>query len=1132
MNPTRVSGDTLGPSALPHTARDARASLDIKPAQQPPPSPQTTDSKPKDTEEDAGNGDKDAAAAAQDESSPLVTKSVDDAPPASDPQSVLLAKLLQFASTATPSTVGAIAVGLSAVLYLILGRLALLFIGAFGGALGFIAWEARHPEVARVVKGEKGLDVLQRLHLSAIDKAESKPDTSAEEEEELALKGLDELRPETREALGSLLDAVIRDYVKWWYSPMIPTDHSFPLTCRKTLTSYILAISNQLYRKRPADSFLDLLTNSSSMIIVFMSELAAAFTDVGPESDISAVEAVCNYRASHPDCHLNNLLNQQQQSAKFRMVSEDLLRFLDRSPNSGDPAWVFLREIIANFVLEGALQTCSKADWINGWIVYLLEAGEPDLNQAIDVGMQTGRDVAASANAAAAANKESSQNNNVFIDFDGNVGNIGLAKPGRSGSDARSKATQNHKKKLSKADEEMEVAVEEMKKLNAMIAQDEERRRERAATIRNSTDQAGPGPSHGSLENLAKSVPPSEPSPTSQIPPIKNSPPGSSTDGVSTTSEAIATPHTPRSINETASQGSSPRRSGGPQFTSFDQIQAPQGHETNGDGQDKKPPLTLHNASFTLHDDTVDKARIRNKPNWDYLIQVEPSSAAYPGWMIVRRYSDFETLHEILRRIAAVSGATAFTELHKELPAWKIHTRESLRGELERYLRDACWYLALAESEGMKRFLEKSQGHTHGDSKTFGWDTVGKNMLDVLTTAPKGAVEGGRTLVGGVQGVFGNFPGLAKRPTSSSVDLNATTSSNRLSISTPPRMESKSPARSDRASIDSQRSSVVSQQPGRMAPMERRTSYQSQAGDADSDYFRMGRTERLDSTASGPGSARPSREHSRTSSLAALRSPSSVSLENVKLPPPPDEIAEDYDFFRSDTLHKRTDSLATNPDKVGQGAAGPAGATAATPGSGPSVNGATSPIAAAGPGGAAAAAGKKATKPARQFAQLTEPETRVAVELLFAVINEMYTLSSAWNIRRTLLTAAKSFLLRPGNPSLLTVQSLIQTSVLDTYTSDAGIAAQLRKVRENTMPTDEERAAWAGDMTDEEREKLRVKARALLIRSGVPAALMGVMGQAATSEALGRVFDCLQIEEVARGLIFGLLLQLVRVITH
>jgi hypothetical protein len=168
----------------------------------------------------------------------------------------------------------------------------------------------------------------------------------------------------------------------------------------------------------------------------------------------------------------------------------------------------------------------------------------------------------------------------------------------------------------------------------------------------------------------------------------------------------------------------------------------------------------------------------------------------------------------------------------------------------------------------------------------------------------------------------------------------------------------------------------------------------------------------------------------------------------------------------------------------------------------------------------------------KQHAKLSEQETHVAVELIFAVINELYTLSSAWNIRRTLLAAAKSFLLRPGNPSLLSIQSLIQSSVLDVNTSDAGIAAHIRKIRESAMPTEEERANWPPEMTEEEKDKLRAKARKLLIESGVPAALKGVMGQAATNEALGRLFDCLQIEEVARGLMFGVILQAVRTVTH
>jgi hypothetical protein len=82
------------------------------------------------------------------------------------------------------------------------------------------------------------------------------------------------------------------------------------------------------------------------------------------------------------------------------------------------------------------------------------------------------------------------------------------------------------------------------------------------------------------------------------------------------------------------------------------------------------------------------------------------------------------------------------------------------------------------------------------------------------------------------------------------------------------------------------------------------------------------------------------------------------------------------------------------------------------------------------------------------------------------------------------------------------------------------------------MPTEEELKAWPSEMTTIEKERLRLKARKLLIERGMPAALTGVMGQAASGEAMGRVFEVLQEEEVARGLIFALLLQGVRAITH
>jgi hypothetical protein len=165
-------------------------------------------------------------------------------------------------------------------------------------------------------------------------------------------------------------------------------------------------------------------------------------------------------------------------------------------------------------------------------------------------------------------------------------------------------------------------------------------------------------------------------------------------------------------------------------------------------------------------------------------------------------------------------------------------------------------------------------------------------------------------------------------------------------------------------------------------------------------------------------------------------------------------------------------------------------------------------------------------------ASLTEQETQVAVELFFATIQELYNLSSAWALRRTLLTAAKSFLLRPGNPQLLSIRELLQATVLDANTSDTSIATQIRKLRLNALPTEEELKLWPAEMSLSEKDELKAKARKMLVERGMPAALTSVMGKAATGDALERVFDALQEEKVARGLIFGIMLQALRTITQ
>jgi len=276
--------------------------------------------------------------------------------------------------------------------------------------------------------------------------------------------------------------------------------------------------------------------------------------------------------------------------------------------------------------------------------------------------------------------------------------------------------------------------------------------------------------------------------------------------------------------------------------------------------------------------------------------------------------------------------------------------------------------------------------------------------------------------------------------------------------------------------------------------------------------------------------ARPSSDLSRSSSFAPTQASPTTSqaqgnantgLESTfDLPPPPSDIPDDYGS-PARTTRKSVETHRSSNLTQSTHFSSDADARPLTPPR--SIHSRTAPT-------------TPAVKPeVKRKPPINEQETSVAIELMFAVITELYTLSSAWNIRRTLLTAAKTYLLRPGNPQLGTIRDLLQTSMLDSNLSDAGIAAHLKKLRENALPTEEEMEVWkrnCPEKTEDEKEMLKHKARALLVNKGMPQALTSVMGSAASGEALGKVFDCLQVEEVSRGLIFGLMLQALKVVTH
>ena len=946
---------------------------------------------------------------------------------------------LKFFAQASNETLGACAVGLCASTYLVLGRVGLVLIGAVGGVVLHATWEHQYggrseEEKAELERRRKELSV--EVANRVLDWREHRRQGKDEDnddalniEHRTGSKLLDysEFEPETRAALTNFTDAVIRDYVKWWYSPLLPKDQSFPASCRQVLTSFILSFSNHLSRKRPADPVLDFFANSTSIVIVFLNELSTALK---ASSNQDAETAIKTYLQFQPESNLANVLSREQQERKFNLVADDILQsFLDSKSYDCPPVKAFLREILAGLCLETTVNMCSKPEWINGWIVYLLEEGEPEIMNAIDAGVEDMSQALSHA-------KE-------------NV------------------APKKHDRRVSRAEEAMEEAMREAQRLNEMIAEDEARRKrgllpgepeEASSVATNDVGIATPTSSDSGRNRQAESS-----LDTSLV--FDN-------DGNAYSST------TPSPSREQAS------------FTTLDELA-----ETAPNVMPPQPvssapapvevmvavPLTLHNASITILDlgDLNVRATFRQRPTNEYLLQIEPASQRFPGWMVSRKYADFEPVHQTLSTVARISGVPEFAQKYPNLPTWKGQTSSALSQSLEAYIRFAVKYEPLAETEAMKKLLDKETGLRKAPAQPknvliqggAALENVGKNFINVLGQGGKNIAGGGKAVLGGVQGVFGAVAtGVGGGP--------------KKLVSTRPTL---SRSHSGQASLStSQFSQEIQRQSNesfevRPPPLPMR-----------------------------PTVGTPNQEHAQ--SPVSQHGSARQSEESISMPPPPSAISDDFQPVyipksatpprpRQDTI---TPTTPVHPIKLAEALQTPA---------------TTSLL-------------KTPSRRARQKNPVSDEETRILIELIFAILTELYSLAGAWSIRLSLLGAAKTFLLRPSNPQLESIRTLIQESVVEANFADKGLAMHINTLRHNTLPTEEERAGWPKELTNDEKETLRVKARKLLVQRGMPQALTSVMGAAASGEAMGRVFDCLQVEEVARGLIFALLLQAIRATTQ
>jgi len=996
-------------------------------------------------------------------------------------------RTLSFLATASNETLVGCLVGLGAATYILLGRVGLVLGGVVGGVYLHATWEKSIPDgqddaIKNLSEGrrkEAGIEVVRRL----MNWKDSNHSVSAGDADGPSkIEDLPQLPPDTAAALTALTDAIIRDYVRWWYSPLVPTDPSFPSACRQTLSNFFLCVASKMYKKRPAESFLDFVMHTSSIVVVLLNELSAVFTMC---PNMPAEDAVYMYLKTNPDSNLANLMDKEQQDRKLRLAADDVLQsYLDKDARKCPPVKAFLQQILAHLILDMTIQKCSQAAFLNEWIIYLLEDADPAiLNAMVD---------------------EAQVQQTITIQDP----NPAETRPSMA----------LRKRTISRAEEAMEEAMQEAQRLTQlMIDEDARRAQESLDQARNSdelsststTNIQSPTSSQGNVESNGQRQ-----ASTMSSPPTGFEPPPR---------EAVLTPPAQLTSNHQLSLTESPTAA-----------------------RRKMEVLTLYRASISIFDDSdpTDRRALRAQPEEEYLVQVEPRSAQHPGWMFPRSYEDFKTLHEIIRRIAVISGLN-FTEDHASLPNWRGATQSQLREELERYLVDALSYQPLADSEGMKRFMDRDTAALKSPSisnrnsgfwpnaQAFenvgkGFDNIGKGFIGAINNANKNVAGGGKSVLNGVTGAFGKMavsPGLKK---SSTMPLS--------NMSTPVRRVEE-----DRTSLSSRRGSFVFTEDGFISGSH---------GEEDTlrdsmDIRRSGRSSMSDRPVDVPQI-----DSSETSRASTTPPPLPKRPGVIELPPPPTAVSDDYIPTKSQsinddvTAHMSFDgnnfmdipsqpatpaqekrSLDLAPDPLSRTRRQLVETTSGSPRQASPSNSKAQPT--------DGRPSQESQKPVRKAkAPLSEREAQVTVELLFTVINELYTLSSAWTFRRTLLNAAKTFLLRPGNPQLESIRAMVQDSVLDANTSDTGMASHILKIRENALPTEEELKRWPAEKTDEEKEGMRVKARRLLVEKGMPQALTSVMGAAASGEALGKVFDCLQAEEVARGLVFGLLLQALRTLTH
>jgi hypothetical protein len=483
---------------------------------------------------------------------------------------------------------------------------------------------------------------------------------------------------------------------------------------------------------------------------------------------------------------------------------------------------------------------------------------------------------------------------------------------------------------------------------------------------------------------------------------------------------------------------------------------------------DEASPESLHAAKITLMDLSTDASAgkaIRQKSTLSFMITIEPPGGRVPGWVAIKTYVDFESLHDVLKRIANVGGIRSFPA---ELPEWKGKMHQSVSDELENYLRTALSVRQLADSEAMKRFFGKEiTDQSLGKKKV--WPPlkgVGEGMRDRMLSS----AEGSQKLLAAAWATAG----MNKK-------------------------RSRTPVGKDKPRGEVPVSEAVKDE---MPIWEEDTPYHSP-------LFRDSATFSRSTTTSNPLPDPAFGRNSTSSSLNGYmvagdgetsKSTSTTSVDT------PDRVQDQTPLENPEK--ERTGPLTSSaPDHISENPPSNPGTKPPSP--------APPPLPQRPP---------KASTLKQPMPELSQNDAQQILDVGFSILSELYALSPrTWMIRKSLLNLLKSLLISNGRTYIETIRTMIQEDLINKcLASDEWIASQVKMITDSLWP-----AAPYPPIDD---KAYKIQAKDLFMTKLLPETMRGLMGGAATSQALEIVFEALQDQRVAKGILVALMCDVIRAV--